>query len=156
MSVCLAIVRISFPRESVYRAAAQKRHAAMDTTTRKVFSMLSVPRYFKQDSGASSVEWSEVSWWGVRELLQFSHCELLLLEADSWGTGLVREPRVRGTSVVGSRYQTTTGEDRLRKLSACCNELQSVLISDSAIATSCKWPINLTSNSYPVYSHSYT
>jgi hypothetical protein len=29
----------------------------------------------------------------------------------SWGTGTVREPRERGTSAVGSRYQATTGEN---------------------------------------------
>jgi hypothetical protein len=36
--------------------------------------------------------------------------ELLLLEADSSGTGTVWEPRGKGTSAVGSRYQATTGE----------------------------------------------
>jgi hypothetical protein len=46
----------------------------------------------------------------VREL-QFSRCELLLLEAGSRGTGIVQEPRVRGTSAFGSRYQATTGEE---------------------------------------------
>jgi hypothetical protein len=35
----------------------------------------------------------------------FSLCERLLLEAGSCGTGTVREPRGRGTSAVGSRYQ---------------------------------------------------
>jgi hypothetical protein len=45
----------------------------------------------------------------VREL-QFTRCMLLLLEASSCGTGIVREPTIRGTSVVGSRYQTTTGD----------------------------------------------
>jgi hypothetical protein len=46
----------------------------------------------------------------IREL-QLSLCELLLLEAVSRGTGIVREPRERGTSAVGSLYQATTGED---------------------------------------------
>jgi hypothetical protein len=46
----------------------------------------------------------------VKEL-RFSSCELLLLEAGGWGTGIVREPQGKGTSAVGSRYQTTTGED---------------------------------------------
>jgi hypothetical protein len=39
-----------------------------------------------------------VRWPPASELvkeLQFSHCELLLLEDGSWGTGKVREPRVR-------------------------------------------------------------
>jgi hypothetical protein len=46
----------------------------------------------------------------VREL-QFSRCELSLLEAGSWGTGIFREPRGRGTSAIESRYRATTGED---------------------------------------------
>jgi hypothetical protein len=46
----------------------------------------------------------------VREL-QFSRCELLLLEAGSSGTGTVREPRVWRNFAVGRRYQATTGED---------------------------------------------
>jgi hypothetical protein len=37
----------------------------------------------------------------VREL-QFSRCELMLLEAGSRGKGIVREHRVRGTSAVGT------------------------------------------------------
>jgi hypothetical protein len=37
--------------------------------------------------------------------------ELLLLEAGNPGTGIIREPRVRGTSSVGSHYQVTTGKD---------------------------------------------
>jgi hypothetical protein len=64
----------------------------------------------------------------VREML-FSRCELLLSEAGSCGTGIVREPKVRETSVIGSRYQAKNGEDsRLRRLivSMCCSELRSV------------------------------
>jgi hypothetical protein len=51
----------------------------------------------------------------VKEL-QFSPCELLLLEAGSLGTGIVREPRVTGTSVVGSRHQATASEDVIEPL----------------------------------------
>jgi hypothetical protein len=49
--------------------------------------------------------------------------------------GIVREPRVRGTSAIESRYQTTTGEDNadLKRLSVFCSERQSVLISNTAI-----------------------
>jgi hypothetical protein len=47
----------------------QENTAIMEET----FSMRSVPRYYKQDQLAVV----------VRELLQFSHCELLLLEAGS-------------------------------------------------------------------------
>jgi hypothetical protein len=55
----------------------------------------------------------------VRGLLRCSRYEPLLLEAGSCGTRIVREPRVRRTSAVGSRYRATTGEDsRMRRLSA--------------------------------------
>jgi hypothetical protein len=43
--------------------------------------------------------------------MQFTPCESLLLEAGSWGTGIVRELRLRGTTTVESRYQETIGED---------------------------------------------
>jgi hypothetical protein len=42
-------------------------------------------------------------------MLRFSPCEPLLLEAGSRGRGIFWEPRVRGTSVILSRYQETTG-----------------------------------------------
>jgi hypothetical protein len=72
----------------------------------------------------------------VRGLLRFSRCELLLWESGSWGTGVVRKPRVREISAVGCRYQTTTAEDgRLRTINTCCSELMSVLIVDSTIVT---------------------
>jgi hypothetical protein len=59
-----------------------------------------------------AAEWSELAGeQSVRGLLQDSRCEPLLSEAGTWGTGIVREPRVRGTSAVGSRYQATTCED---------------------------------------------
>jgi hypothetical protein len=102
-----------------------------DSTYRVMFSYdLCLPR---------AVEYSRVNWVGevsqsVRELLQLGRCELLLLEAGSWGTGIVREPRVRGKFAVGSRYQATTGkESRLSRFSACCSELQCVRISDSVM-----------------------
>jgi hypothetical protein len=64
---------------------------------------------------AVQCSWVErVGWWVselVRGLLLFSPCELMLLEAGSWCTGIVREPRIRGMSAVGSRYQKMTGED---------------------------------------------
>jgi hypothetical protein len=54
-------------------------------------------------------------------LLWFSPCELLLLEAGSWGSEIVRVPKARGTFAVGNRYQTTASGDcnRLRRLSTC-------------------------------------
>jgi hypothetical protein len=45
----------------------------------------------------------------LRGLLLFSRCELLLLEAGN-RLGTVLEQK-KGKSAVGSRYQTTTGED---------------------------------------------
>jgi hypothetical protein len=103
------------------------------------------------------VQWSELVGEWVRELLQYNRCELLLWEADSWATGIVREPRGRGTSSVGSRYQATTSEDsRLRRLSTYYNELQSVWISDSATVT-CRNDLQVFNRLYyqskPVYSH---
>jgi hypothetical protein len=53
-------------------------------------------------SECSAVQYSEAKWSElvssqlVREMLQLGRCELLLLEAGSWGTGSVREPRGRG------------------------------------------------------------
>jgi hypothetical protein len=55
----------------------------------------------------------------VRGLLQFGRCELLLLEAGSWGTGIVREPTVRGASAVGSRYGAMATEDVAVDTSLC-------------------------------------
>jgi hypothetical protein len=43
--------------------------------------------------------------------LQSSRCEPLQLEAGRRSMEIVREPRVRGISAVGSHYQTTTRED---------------------------------------------
>jgi hypothetical protein len=59
----------------------------------------------------STEEWSELVDEWVRGLLRYSPCELLLLESGTWGTGIIREPRVRRTSAVGCRYQATIGED---------------------------------------------
>jgi hypothetical protein len=60
----------------------------------------------------SGVEW--VGWWvsgWVRGLLQFSSCEPLLLEAGSWGTQVVRKPRLTGTSAIESSYRITAREE---------------------------------------------
>jgi hypothetical protein len=61
---------------------------------------------------SSAVE--RFGWWVselVRELLRFSLCELLLLEDSNWCKEIMLEPRVRGTTAFGSRYQATIGED---------------------------------------------
>jgi hypothetical protein len=87
--------------------------------------------------GVNVEEW--VGLWiseSVRGLLRFSPCELLLLEAGSWGTRTIREPRGRGTSAVGSRYQKTVADKAgWEDLSVCCSEMQSVWFSDSATVT---------------------
>jgi hypothetical protein len=71
-------------------------------------------------SSVGSVQCSAIStvervdrWTGelVRGPLRFSPFELLLLEAGSWSTEIIRELWIRGTSAVGSPYQATTGED---------------------------------------------
>jgi hypothetical protein len=118
-----------------------------------MFSMWPAPRLyhvtdrirFSQWVQCSWFEWSGASWlvggwvseW-ARELLQFSRCVPLLLDAGSWGTGTFREPRVRGKSAVGSRYQTTTGDDKA--------DWQGDLLV----------LINLLTNPSPAYSDPYT
>jgi hypothetical protein len=59
------------------------------------------------------------AWELVREP-QLSRCEILLLEACSWGTGIFPEARVWGTSAVGSRYQVSGDSNRLRTLVCVC------------------------------------
>jgi hypothetical protein len=56
---------------------------------------------------------------GVREP-HFSPCESLLLEAGSWGTGIVRESRLRRTFTVRSRYQATSSGDCNRLRTPVC------------------------------------
>jgi hypothetical protein len=63
-------------------------------------------------SRCSAVQDSEELFDNLVRELQFSRCELFLLEAGRRSTGIIREPRVRGTSAVGSRYQVTIGEER--------------------------------------------
>jgi hypothetical protein len=70
----------------------------------------------------NKVKW-RVGWWE----LWFSRCELLLLQAGSWGTGIIRESRIMGTSAVEASTR-----QRLVKT------------------------INPIINPNPIYSHSYT
>lgn len=60
-------------------------------------------------------DWIELDCEWERGLLRLSHCELLLLEADSWGKGAVWKPIRRGKSSVESRYQATPSEDTARE-----------------------------------------
>jgi hypothetical protein len=108
----------------------------------------------------SAVQWSELVGEWVRELLRFSPCELLLLEAGSWSTWLVRKSRVRGSSAVGSRYQTTVEntadwEDIVRAVVNCrvCELAKALYL---LVVTICKCSINPITNPNPVFSHPYT
>jgi hypothetical protein len=92
-----------------------------------VVRLEAISRY--RSSSISAVERSGASWlvseW-VRGRLRFSPYEPLLWEAGSWGTGIVRLPRVRGTSSVESHYQAPAAEDTadgIDFVSACCSEL---------------------------------
>jgi hypothetical protein len=78
----------------------------------KVFSLRSVPRSYRKDK-------LEVA---IRELLRFSRCELLLLQAGSWGMGTVRELRTKGTSAIGNCYQATASEEVTVNSSVCNSE----------------------------------
>jgi hypothetical protein len=67
--------------------------------------------------------------WELGREMQFSRCQLLLLEASSWGTGDNAVTQSKGC--VGSRYQTTTGEDTVVwKVSMSTVVNYSVWISD--------------------------
>jgi hypothetical protein len=92
------------------------RRATIEEMLQAVFSVgplwgyMTRPTEFSWVSVVQCSAVERVGWW-VRGLLRFSPCELLLLEAGSWNTGTVREPRGRGTSTVESRYQTKKSED---------------------------------------------
>jgi hypothetical protein len=76
----------------------------------------------------SGEKW-RIGWWvseWVRGLLRFTPCELLLLEAGSWGTGIVWESRIRGTSAVASRYRATVSEDMTVDASLCVTVIYKV------------------------------
>jgi hypothetical protein len=74
---------------------------------------------FSSVSECSGVQWSKASWLVRRELLQFGHCKLLLLESGSEDPGIVEEPRIGGMTAAGSHYQATTGEDSRLKKTPC-------------------------------------
>jgi hypothetical protein len=125
-------------------AVARWWPACQWTDWKPVFSVQSVPRCYKQDK-----------WW-VRGL-SFSH-ELLLLGAGSWGTGIVWEPRGRGTSPVGSHYQTMTGEDTadwedLVHAVVNCRVCESMIALELLVVMICKWSINSV---YQSKSHLYS
>jgi hypothetical protein len=101
-----------------------------------LFPMWSMPRCYNRDVVGQLVSCKSAQLIGGEEKterlvwdghqpgslsreLQFSRCELLLLEAGSWGTGIVREPKVRGTAAAGSRYQATDNRD--------CNRLKALV-----------------------------
>jgi hypothetical protein len=55
----------------------------------------------------------------IRELLRFSHCELLLCEAGSLRPGIVREPRGKGTPTIENHYRATASEEVTVDTSVC-------------------------------------
>jgi hypothetical protein len=94
-----------------------------------------------------AVVWNGANWFvneWVRGLLLFSPCEPLLLEADSWGTGIFRESRVKGTSTVWSRYHTTTSKDTVDRqvlvsTEVNCRVYELAIALDLLVATISKW-----------------
>jgi hypothetical protein len=93
--------------------------ATVEVLLETVSSVSATSRWYRltdrvQFMHCSAVEWSGASWmvseWFIG-LLRLSPCELLVVEAGSWGMGITWEPRVRGTCVIQMRYQTTTAED---------------------------------------------
>jgi hypothetical protein len=61
----------------------------------------------------------------LEDCLQYSRCELFLLEVGSLWHGAVRESRGKGISAVESYYQATTNWDcnRLRRPSVSYSDL---------------------------------
>jgi hypothetical protein len=109
--------------------------------------------YPTQLTEISSVEYSGVKWVGeqsVRGLLQFSHCGPLLLEAGSWGMGIVQEPRAMRMYAAGSRYQQMASEDCNRLRTLVCVQKWFVKCSNELY----KCGINPITNPDPIYSHS--
>jgi hypothetical protein len=76
------------------------------------------------------LEWNELvgewmSEWG--DCCRSGFVELLQLEGGSWELGIVWEPRVRGTSTIGSCCQTMNVHTAdWKDLNGCCSELQNV------------------------------
>jgi hypothetical protein len=62
------------------------------------------------------------------------------------------EPMAWGMLPGGNRWR----HSRMRRRSVCCSEFDSVWISDSAVVTICKSPVNPIPNPNPVSSHSST
>jgi hypothetical protein len=85
----------------------------------------------------------------------------LLIEFGSWGTGIVRKPRVRRRYVAGSRYQATTGEDMadwkdlIRAVVNCVVCEIAIALYLLVVATG-KWLINPITNPNPNFNHLYT
>jgi hypothetical protein len=130
-------------------------HATMEVLLQVVFSMWSAPRL---NHAISRMQCSGASWLvseGVsRGLLQFSPCELLLLGAANWGTGIVQVPRVWETSTIGSLYQALTQEDLVRA-GANCRVCELVIVLELLVVVIRRWSINPITNPKPIYSHAY-
>jgi hypothetical protein len=84
--------------------------ATLEVLLEAVLSMWPAPRLYHSTGRVqfSAMEWSAfVGEQSVRGLLLFSRCEPVLLETGSFGTGIFRQPRRRGTSDFGNSYQAT-------------------------------------------------
>jgi hypothetical protein len=110
---------------------------------------------------SSSVQLMKCSWLQRSELvtelvsglLRFSRCELLLLEAGSWGMEIVRQLRVTGTSAVASLCQETTGEN-IEGWEVLVRAVVNCRVCE--LITFCKCSMNPITNPISFYSHSYT
>jgi hypothetical protein len=90
-------------------------------------------------------------------MLKFSRCELLLWDTGSWGPGIVRESRGRGTSAVRRRNRTTTSENVSVTTSVCVCVCVCVIIKLWSVVTSFIKESNKSNQSkIRLQSHSYT
>jgi hypothetical protein len=122
------------------------------------------PTEFNSVNKWSAAEWSEVSWLVSSQLVtgmvKFGHCELLLLEAGSWGMGIRQEPRV-GKISVGSPCLAVSGEDATHCKGLVCAIVnwwvrELAIEIQLLIVIICKCSTNPITNPNPVYRHSYT
>jgi hypothetical protein len=133
------------------QSAPMAAHATMDAAAEeRCFLVWSVPRCYKQDNylrGSQSVEWSRL----VNDLVRQ---ELLWLRP-----GRVGEPRERGTSAVGSRYQAMAVKDCedfiYAVVTANFGACNSVRLLSLFVITFCKCSISAVTNLNPIISQSY-
>jgi hypothetical protein len=139
-----------------------KKRCFLCSQCRDVISRTSLQ--FSYLSGVSDlVERSELigEWLSeFEDCCGFSPCEPLLLEAGSWGTGIVREPRVRGTSAVEAvtRKRMVKTQQAGKSLVCAllnCRMCELATALQLLVVTSCvnECAINPITDLNPVYSH---